>query len=154
MLYDILSDDETLKGMVGGTFRADTDRIHLHGGIAVATSKRVLFLDKGLLGSTEVMDIPYASIEAITYSTGIMFGGIRVMGRGTANFGIEDIQEKASMQPFADCVKAHIEAATDIAQGTPAPSVADEIAGLAALMERGALTQEEFAAKKRQMLGI
>ena len=53
MLYDILDQDEDIRGLVGGTYRAeqDTNRLHKHSGIAVATNKRIIFLDKGLLGS-------------------------------------------------------------------------------------------------------
>lgn len=36
----------------------------------------------------------------------------------------------------------------------PAPSAADELAKLAALKDRGVLTQAEFDAKKRQILGL
>ena len=166
MLYDLLEDDEVLECLVGGTFRADTDRLHKHKGIAAATSKRVIFLDKGILGSTEVMEMPYRNVEAITYSTGMMFGGIQVTGRGMASFRIEDIAEKDSLQPFADCVRAHAETdAQPLRHSTPEPAqpapaaptamnAIDELERLAELAERGILTQEEFTAKKKQLLGI
>ena len=56
MLYDILDDGEAIEGMLGGTFRQDTDRLHRHKGVVVATSKRVIFVDKGVFGSSEVMN--------------------------------------------------------------------------------------------------
>lgn len=156
MLYDILDDTELLERMIGGTFRADTHRLHKHRGIAVATSKRVLFLDKGLLGSTEIMDMPYRNVETITYSKGMFAGGIAVTGRGMASFRIEDILEKESLQPFADCVRVHVDQAqtptSDVS--TSMRSSLDDLERLASLAEKGILTPEEFAAKKQQLLGI
>ena len=48
----------------------------------------------------------------------------------------------------------------DVPNGQPAPaqtaaeSVADEIRKLASLKEQGVLTEEEFTAKKKQLLGL
>ena len=52
MLYDILAAGETIEGMLAGTFRQDTDRFHRHKGVVVATSKQVIFVDKGVFGSS------------------------------------------------------------------------------------------------------
>ncbi len=160
MLYDLIEESETLESLIGGTYRAeqDTSRFHKHNGIAVATSKRVLFVDKGVLGSSEVSEMPYRNIEAITYSTGLMMAGVQITGRGIASFRIEDIVEKDSVKPFVDCVRGHLEAAHAPQASAPQPaaplSAADEIEKLASLMERGVLTQEEFDAKKKQLLGL
>ena len=159
MLYNILDDDETLKSIIGGTFRADTDRLHKHSGVAVATTKRVIFLDKGIFGSTEVQELPYRSIEAITYSTGLLMAGVQITGRGTASFRIEDIMQKDSVKPFVDCVRSYTDSAAAPASPTPSQpqtgvSVADEIEKFGKLLESGILTQEEFDTKKRQLLGL
>ena len=161
MLHSLVDEGETLEVLVGGTYRAeqDTNRLHRHQGVAVATNKRVLFVDKGMLGSSEVSEMPYRSIEAITYSTGIMAAGIQITGRGIASFRIEDIIDKEAVKPFVDCVRGHLDAAHAPQAAAPHPvaaplSVADEIEKLASLKERGILTQEEFDAKKRQLLGL
>lgn len=160
MLHSLVDEGETLEALIGGTYRAeqDTSRRHRHQGVAVATSKRVLFVDKGVMGNTEVSEMPYRSIEAITYSTGAFFAGIQITGRGIASFRIEDIADKDSVKPFVDCVRGHLEAAHAPQAAAPQPaaptSVADEIEKLASLKDRGILTQEEFDAKKRQLLGL
>ena len=158
MLCEILDMDEDIESLVGGTLRADTNRLHKHNGVAVATSKRVIFLDKGVLGSTEVQEIPYRNIEGITYSTGMFMAGVQITGRGMAGYRIEDIPQKDSVKPFVDCVRAHMEtvfAAPEqvIKQAAPA-SAADEIEKLAGLLEKGFITQDEFDGKKRQLLGL
>ena len=161
MLHSLVDEGETLEALIGGTYRAeqDTSRRHRHQGVAVATSKRVLFVDKGVMGSSEVSEMPYRSIEAVTYSTGAFFAGIQITGRGIASFRIEDIPDKDSVKPFVDCVRGHLEAAHAPQAAAPQPvasplSAADEIEKLASLKERGILTQEEFDAKKRQLLGL
>ena len=161
MLYQLLGDGESIRSMIGGTYRAeqDTNRLHKHNGIAVATDKRVIFLDKGILGSTEVSEIPYRNIEAITYSTGILMAGVQISGRGVSGFRIEDITDKKSVKPFVDCVRIHFEAAyaqnvATVDRPVETASTADEIEKLASLLGRGILTQEEFDAKKKQLLGL
>ena len=168
MLYDILDNQENIVALVGGMYRAeqDTNRLHKHSGVAVATSKRVIFLDKGLFGSTEVSEMPYRSIEAITHSTGMFYGGIQITGRGRAGFRIENVQPKKSAKAFADQVRYSLEAVHR--QQTPQPPpqpdpsdssnapvhVADEIEKLARLLKDGILTQDEFDGKKKQLLGL
>ena len=152
MLYDILDAEERVESMVGGTFRQDTHRLHKHTGVAVATNKRVIFLDHGILGSTEVMEIGYSSIASITYSSGLMFAGVQVVGRGASSYRIEDILDKASVQPFVACVRHHLEYATSIPNPTT-PSALDELEKLANLVERGFLDRTEFDAKKKELLG-
>ncbi len=155
MLYDILDAGETIEGLLGGTFRQDTDRFHRHKGVVVATSKRVVFADKGVFGSSEVMMISYGSIESITHSTGAFRAGIQIKGKGASSYRIEDIGLKAAVRPFVAKVRPHIEALANAP--TPplavvAPSLADELERLAVLMDRGILTEDEFAAKKKQLL--
>ena len=167
ILYDILDEDEDIESLIGGTYRAeqDTNRLSKHDGVAAATNKRVVFVDKGVFGNTEVSEMPYGSIEAITYSTGLLMAGVQITGRGMASFRIEDIVEKDSVKPFVDCVRSYLSATA--AQATVAPPtqpaaggdtsdlfVADEIEKLANLLEKGILTQEEFDAKKKQLLGL
>ena len=90
MLYDLLEDDEHLEALVGRMFGPDMQATggvtkifkgggggggggggSLHKGVGVATDRRAIFLDKGIL-STEVAEMPYASIESTSYSTGII----------------------------------------------------------------------------------
>ena len=166
MLYDILDQDEDIKALVGGTYRAeqDTQRLQRHSGVAVATDKRVIFLDKGVLGSKEVSEMPYRNIEGITHSTGMMFGGVQITGLGMAGWRIEDVRPKESAKLFADCVRSHIEIrhAAELPAATPpsaqkdnaTTSVADELEKLARLVQEGFLTQEEFDLQKKRLLGL
>ena len=101
-------------------------------------------------------DMPYVSIETVAYSTGLFMAGIKITGRGTANYQIENVA-KNEVQAFVDVVRTHLMAKNIAAQttnNTSAHLVADEIEKLASLMERGFLTSQEFDAKKKQLLEI
>lgn len=157
MLYSILDQDEEIEGLIGGNFRADTGRLRNHKGVAVATSRRVIFLDKGILGSMEVQEMPYKSMEAITYSAGMFMGGIQVTGLGMSGFRLEDIFEKDSILPFVNCVRTRMDSFTTQQQSlspttVAVESVSDEIAKFAELLKQGVITQEEFDAQKAKLL--
>lgn len=50
--------------------------------------------------------------------------------------------------------KQRTEMLNKIGEAAPAPSAADEIAKYKALLDSGAITEEEFEAKKKQLLGL
>ena len=165
MLYGIIQPDEDLECIIGGSFGPDLGQAKVgdsfHRGIIVATDRRVLMVDKGLFGSTEVAEMPYHSIEAITRSTGMFAAGLRITGRGTMHFRIEKINPKEAAARFADCVQDHLtgtgQAGPDRQGGAVTPvvtSAASEVEALANLLDRGILTQEEFDAKKKELLGL
>ena len=156
MLKEIMDEDEHIQGLVGGTYRADTGRMHKHKGCAVATEKRVIFLDKGVFGSTETAEIAYRNVESVTHSTGMMMAGVQITGRGISSYRIEDIRPKPSAKVFADTVRRLVEKW----QSQSAPPVvaqtseADELEKWAKLLRDGVVTQAEFDHKKRQILGL
>ena len=171
MLYDILDVGEELDCIVGGMFGPDLQQAKLgrslRRGVIVATDRRIIMLDKGVLGSSEVAEMPYNSISAITYSTGLFAGGLRIVGRGGTNFRIEAVRPKEDAKEFADCVRDHLQSRKAIESVTypeqrAAPldsspttgSIASELEKLADLRERGLLSQEEFDASKRNLLGL
>ena len=158
MLYNLLEDGETLECLVGGKFGPDLGRSHiardksLHSGVGIATDRRVIFLDAGFL-SMEVAELPYSSIETISYSAGMAMGGLKIAARGATSFQMEMVKPMGQAKVFADVVRKHL----NVGQ-TAAPTVVqtasamDELEKAAALYERGLLTAEEFAAKKAQLL--
>lgn len=158
MLPNLLEDDEHLECLVGGKFGPDLGRSHiardksLHNAVGVATDRRVIFFDAGFL-STEVAELPYSSIETISYSTGMAMGGLKITGRGATSLQMEMVKPMGQAKVFADAVRKHLN--TGQAAGTTVVQTAsamDELEKAAALYERGLLTQAEFAAKKAQLL--
>ncbi len=159
MLIDLLDDGEQVGSMVGGMFGPDLGDAgklgkngSLHKGIVVATQSRVLFVDKGIF-STEVAVMPYDSIETIANSSGLIKAGVKLTGRGTASYQIQMVK-KTEVKPFVDYVRAQVAASRVSATSSAQAGSAAELASLYALVGQGVLTEAEFEAKKRQLLGI
>ena len=171
MLYDLIDEGEELDFIIGGMFGPDLQQAKvgrsLRRGVVVASDRRIIMLDKGVFGSSEVAEMPYDSVSAVTHSHGLFAGGLRIVGRGGTNFRIESIRPKEDAREFADCVRSHLQASSprtsttvptqqsETAASTPSVvSAADELEKLAGLLERGLLSREEFDAMKRNLLGI
>lgn len=146
-LPKILWPDELPQKVIRGTYENGT-------GLLVATDRRLLFVNKGLM-SLKVEDFGYDKITSLQYKTGMMFGEIDVLASGNrATF--KNI-EKGHVRAFADWVRARISApkagGPSVVVQTGA-SASDELTKMAELHKAGILTDEEFAAKKKQLLGI
>ncbi|MYC35993.1 MAG: hypothetical protein F4X66_03650 [Chloroflexi bacterium] len=155
-LYDILDSDESIEHVVGGLLKANLTgkgRMVPHDAVAIATNKRVIFFDEGLTGSAEVLHLPYRNIEAVSHKTGLTVSELQVTGRGGSGFKLEGIDDRDSLRNFSDGVRSRSERGA-VASAAPVPSSLDDLERLASLLERGYLTQEEFDAKKAQLLGL
>ena len=116
MLYDPLEDDERLMGCqfrpdmhATGGFTNMLQMGSLRKGVGVATDRRVLFLGEGVF-SEEVSEIPYTSIESISYGAGVMNGGVKVSAHGITSLHVEAVKPKESARTFADVVRSHLTA--------------------------------------------
>ena len=149
MLLDILDQDEDIMAVAGGKYR---DR----SGIAVATNKRVIFLSKGrVFDNSNVSNIPYRSITGVTHGIGMFSGEVQITGLETAVWHIEEVKPKETATLFANSVRALVDMAQlAVEAADPAPSAADELAKWAALLKDGILTQDEFDAQKKRLLGL
>ena len=157
-LPNILWDDEQVLDLVQGFYNHGT-------GILVATQKRLLFVDKGMLGGLKVEDFPLDKISSLQYSTGLLLGEITVFTSG--NKAVIKNVDKTQTRTFAEGVRARIEA-RGAPPKTPAPTPAavppspqatggaltDELAKLGALKTQGLLSEEEFAAAKKKLLRV
>jgi Bacterial PH domain/Short C-terminal domain len=161
-LPNILWEDEKLEKLVQGFYAKGN-------GILVATNKRLIFIDKGLMYGLRVEDFPYDKISSIQYSTGMLLGKITIFTSGNKAL-IEQI-DKSQVKQFGEYVRARISGSLEHAsyqsndkQSPPQPTevrssgVDDELIEalerLGKLKEQGILTEEEFTAKKKQLLGI
>lgn len=146
-LPKLLWPDELPLKVIRGTYEKGT-------GILLATDRRLLFVNKGLM-SLKVEDFGYDKITSLQYKTGMMFGEIDVLASGNrATF--KNI-EKAYVRDFADWVRARIsapKASGPSVVGHAGASASDELMKMAELHKAGILTDEEFAAKKKQLLGL
>lgn len=157
-LPEILADDENIKYLTSGLMDGTTWLI-------VCTQKRIILLDYGMFFGMKQSEMALENINSISYQTGLIFGSIEIW-HGGARMLIENCN-KQTVKPFVDAVNAAIkeskqnqQSATAANAQTSAQSsatdddVVSKLERLAALKEKGILTDEEFSAQKAKLLGL
>ncbi|HEC32790.1 MAG TPA: hypothetical protein ENI63_00840 [Candidatus Kaiserbacteria bacterium] len=147
-LPDILWEDEKLEKIVQGFYENGN-------GILIATNKRLVFVDKGMIYGIKVEDFPYDKISSIQYQTGILGGKITIFASGN-KAEIKRVA-KAQAKNFGDYVRARISKTQDHLSNTSQHAEDDmtiQLEKLALLKQKGILTEEEFNAKKKLILGL
>lgn len=148
-LHEVLVAGEVMKAFVKGVYDKKT-------WLVVVTDRRLLFLDKGMLG-LKTAEIPFAHISAMSHTIGIATGEITV---STAS-GRQQITmiQKQEMPRLVDVISGLIHAASRpqpivIQQAsTNGSDVATQLEKLADLKAKGVLTDAEFQAQKTKLLG-
>ncbi|MDB8575344.1 PH domain-containing protein [Turicibacter sanguinis] len=149
-LPKVLSKDESIKAMTSGVTDGNTWLI-------VCTNKRVLMLDKGLVYGLKIIDIPLDRINSISHSKGLVLGKISITDGATTRT-IENISN-VTVTFFCDIVNQEIEnykrsKNNPITQVVNNNSVADELLKFKQLLDMGVITEDEFSAKKKELLGL
>lgn len=117
-------------------------------GILIATSTRVLFLDKGLFGGLKVEEFQYEKISSVQFETGLIQGKLKIFTSGnTAEITNCD---KRLVRLFAEYVQGRISApkVSPVTGG----DVVEKLERLAKLKEQGILSDEEFKQQKDKIL--
>lgn len=151
-LPNILSNDEIVKFATSGLVDGNTV-------LCICTDKRVLFIDKGLIYGITSTEIPLDMINGVSYKKGLLLGSISITN-GAKTSIIENVT-KADTIKMADTIKLTSEQfkqslrenTSNVAPIQPDSSL-DDLPKLKKLLDDGTLTQEEFDAKKKQILGI
>lgn len=146
-LPNILWEDEIVEKMVQGQYNTGI-------GILVATNKRLLFVDKGLIYGLHVEDFPYDKITSIQYKTGLLYGEIKIFASGN-KADIGGIIKKQT-RDFAEYVRARISGIKEHASipenQLSSDDVITQLERLAKLKEQGILSDEEFLSQKNKIL--
>lgn len=148
-LPGILAENESIAALTSGLMDGVT-------WLAVCTNRRLIFLHTGMFFGLRQVQIPLDRVQSIDHEYTIFFGSIRVWD-GASYFTLRMVL-KQSISPF---VKAAQEAMLEFRRAqkqvltTPAPAsdLASQLERLAALKEKGVLTEEEFQQQKRKLLG-
>lgn len=134
-------------------------------GILVCTSSRLIFIDKGIIYGLKVEDFPLNSISSIQYETGMLFGKISIFTSGN-RADINQVDKKQA-RIFADFVRSkishissqHINSLEPLQCSNSTNEKKDsmdftieKLERLAALKERGVLTDNEFLTQKEKIL--
>ncbi len=105
-LYDLLGRDESLEGLIAGTFRLERREAGapVVDGIVAATDKRLLGVEKRY-GTEKVIQVEYKDIGEVTHRPGVTGASIRISGPTMKTYEIRYIQ--GDSESFANLVQSH-----------------------------------------------
>jgi hypothetical protein len=151
-LPSILWENEMPEAIIQGRYQNSI-------GVLVCTNKRLIFINKGVF-NLKVEDFPLNNVSSIQYETGMIFGKITIFASG--NRAEIDQVEKKRTRTFAEYARSKISASssTEQPQSTIQASVGvdsadimiEKLEKLAALKDRGVLTEDEFLTQKEKIL--
>lgn len=119
------------------------------------TNKRFIMAQKKLLGET-VQSVSLENVNDITFTSGVALGVVTVDTiKEKFNVAIDKKQAKnISDRLHALLTELKDQKCTPASVASAAPSDTDQLFKLKDLLDAGILTQEEFDAKKKQLLGL
>ena len=142
----------------------------------VVTDSRVIILkagySSGAMFGRKAKSFPFEQISSVETSKALIAGRIQITAAGTMEMssraGFTNTREAENIVNYspgerkaherftaaAAYIRERIAAAKKPVATPSASSLADELERLAALVTKGILTQAEFDAKKKQMLGL
>ena len=142
----VLDEGEEVKAMTSGVHEGTTWLI-------VVTTRRIIFLDKGMIYGLKQMEMPLTQITSVSHKTGLMLGEIEINTAGgkkkIETMSKKDVPKVAAI--VSDLVE-RIHASVNIAQQTQHPDLASQLERLAALKNKGVLTEKEFLVQKAKLL--
>ncbi len=141
-LPSILDQNEKITNLIQGTYNGGQ-------GILVATNRRLVFVDKGILYGLKVEDFPLDKITTIQYETGLLLAEVKIHTSG--NIATIDNVEKAGARKFAESVRNQIsQPIGEVLNYEPDPLA--QLEKLGKLKAAGVLTEEEFSQQKKKLL--
>lgn len=121
--------------------------------IVIVTNKRVLILRKDPLATGgRAVDIPLSKVNDVSYKSGMALGKFYIAD-GSQKYKVKQLTADEA-ETLTESIKRAIEATTNQPNQASTIDAADEIAKFKKLADDGAITQEEFEAKKKQLLGL
>lgn len=144
-LPEVLRLNEDILAFSSGLMNGNTWLITL-------TTKRIIFLDKGMIWGLKQTSIDLDKINSISAKTGIIFGDILIED-GATERKITNVWKK-TVKPFTNMVQDAIE---NNRNSNRQPQTKEEdpysrLEKLAILKEKGIISEEEFNIEKQKIL--
>lgn len=144
-LPDHLEPGERVREVAGGRFARGS-------GLLALTDRRVVFLFHGLV-HTELEEFRLTRIDSVASSGGVLWSSITLTVAG--NRAVIEQLDKTDAKRMVDAIRLAVATAHAAPGGAPdqaEPDVVTQLERLARLRDAGALTDEEFAVSKAQLL--
>ena len=126
-------------------------------GLLAVTDRRVIFLEEGMIRH-RLEDFPYDKISSVQTKTGMRSGELTILVSGN-KATVKDVHPKQRAPEIGDYVRQKIAsgskpaaAAPQAAPSAPTESPMDQLKKLAELRDAGVVSEEEFEAKKAELL--
>ena len=145
-LPEHLWEGETVERMTAGRYGNGT-------GLIILTDRRLLFLKDGRL-SKKSEDFPLGKVSSISWSSGIALGSITIFVSGT-KAEIKNVN-KGDGKEMVDLIRGRLSSPAPDTSETDAPAQPDamtQLKQLGEMRDSGMITEEEFEAKKAEILG-
>lgn len=120
-----------------------------HTWLIVCTTEKMIFINKNLLYGMQEKDIP---LNAINYTQGAVLGSLSITN-GANNFEIININKMAA-RIMAKKIQETQSNIIKVQNTNSSNTTYDELRELKRLLDDGIITEEEFTAKKKQILNI
>jgi Bacterial PH domain/Short C-terminal domain len=125
-------------------------------GLLVLTDRRLLFVKEGMFGRGKTEDFTFDRITSVEFSKGMATADLKVLAMGNEskfNVNKDDGKEMTDLiRSRTSRAQAVAPAAGSAQGGQPAPDIPDQIRKLSELRDEGMLTEEQFEAKKADLL--
>ena len=148
-LPHVLGEDELPENIVSGEYQD-------HQGVLVATNHRLLFLRRRWF-SLAVEEFDFSEISSVGYQTGKSSGELEIRESGGGRAEFKSVH-KDHIGSFAEYLKGRISGSepeespkTEVAE--PRYDWVSQLDRLAALKARGSISDEEFEAEQKRILG-
>jgi hypothetical protein len=145
------SGEEVLGAVQGTHVHYVGSKEHTRNGTLLATDRRVAFYRKKMGSGFDFDSFPYPTIASIEQGKNMMGHHIRLTVAGNV-MEMKWIKDAAGTAKMVEAIRARLGQAVAAAAPAAAPDGAEQLRKLAELRDSGILTEEEFAAKKKEIL--
>lgn len=119
--------------------------------IILCTNYRVLIMQKGLAYGNDIKQIALDKINTIDYHLSALYGTFQIIDGAGKETKIKDVPKKEVVKlvkTIQEAINTYNNSSTQSNNGI------NDLKQLKALAEQGIITQKEFEAKKKQILGL
>lgn len=154
LIEDALFLDENVNMCFIGLHNYESATKHDNNFAYAVTNKRIICAQKKMIGQT-VQTIALDNVNDITFSAGVLLGVITIdTVREIVNVAVDKLTAKNINDSIHEALLKSKSLATEPVASVPADDFADQLMKLKSLVDSGIITQDEFDAKKKQILGI
>ncbi len=153
-LPNILTADEQLLGLMQGGLSAIRGKEYNGLGLIIATSKRIIFLRKSIIGTITKEEFSLPMVTSAAYRKGLMTSSLVITAAN--NEAVIERCEKGAAEKFIKVVTDLIHNSHTTQSQQPSNSNQDDsmlkLEKLFELKQKGILTEEEFNQQKAKIL--